>query len=505
MPESIVQGLFGISPYEVEQQQNAGMFKAADQYAAQTPFQQATGQMYRAGGMFGGAGAEAAGMANPRVQEAQQVQAIMQQIDPSSADGLTKGALLANQMKNPRLAYMLAQAAQKRRMEEADIKQKEAHAKYWEQGGAKKTLDNIAALSDKEMASKLMVTFNTAQLASKDMNFPDEESRAAWVDAQVSRAKVQYMAANPNAGKSGAAPMPPAALAAPGTVPQQKFVAQEPSPAGFPVVSPVEQTKRNAERIAVLLSELEKDPTNPALIQEISNAKAASESGKPFDEFKLRNVPVPTMAVSAEAKARAKATGEKDPAILSRAAAATEGGKGITESNLKQHERVKVSAASLPKIIALEQQLQKGDVTTGLAADFRIATNKMLALLGGREGAKKATDSEIADVMMGSDVFPLIQSLGIGARGMDTPAERDFMRKVLTGSLSLEKGTLLEMTRFRKEALQREIDQWNSRREKGELNSYFADTSQTNENVKVPAAKASSAIRKYNPATGKIE
>jgi len=141
---------------------------------------------------------------------------------------------------------------------------------------------------------------------------------------------------------------------------------------------------------------------------------------------------------------------------------------------------------SIPKIDTLIDQLNRGDVTTGTAADIRLGFAKAQALLGGKDAAKNASDTEIADVLMGSDVFPLIQSLGIGARGMDTPAERDFLRKVMTGTLTLEKDTLLKMAQLRKQALQRDIDRWDSRIDKGELDSYFKNTGRTKEKIGTP-------------------
>ncbi len=51
--------------------------------------------------------------------------------------------------------------------------------------------------------------------------------------------------------------------------------------------------------------------------------------------------------------------------------------------------------------------------------------------------------------MTGSDVFPMISSLGIGARGLDTPAERDFLISVMTGLPNMTIDTLKYMTKFR--------------------------------------------------------
>jgi hypothetical protein len=95
--------------------------------------------------------------------------------------------------------------------------------------------------------------------------------------------------------------------------------------------------------------------------------------------------------------------------------------------------------------------------------------------------------------MMGSEVFPLIQSLGIGARGMDTPAEKDFLRSVLTGSLKLEKGTLLKMAQLRKEALQGGVDSWNSSVDSGSRDRFF-------ETTKIPKAKLGVTNRAAAPS-----
>jgi hypothetical protein len=91
--------------------------------------------------------------------------------------------------------------------------------------------------------------------------------------------------------------------------------------------------------------------------------------------------------------------------------------------------------------------------------------------------------------MMGSEVFPMIKALGIGARGMDTPAERDFMRKVLTGEISLNKGTLVEMARMRKRVAERAIDRWNKRVDKGELDKFFEASGVAKERIGLPTAE----------------
>lgn len=114
----IVQGLFGPTPMQVQQQQQMMLDRNAELYAAQDPFQRAAGQMYRAGGGLAAPVAGMMGMSNPQLEEAKVSQAIMSQVDSTTAEGLAKGAMMANKAGQPRLAFMLAQAAQKKKSED---------------------------------------------------------------------------------------------------------------------------------------------------------------------------------------------------------------------------------------------------------------------------------------------------------------------------------------------------------------------------------------------------
>jgi hypothetical protein len=74
---------------------------------------------------------------------------------------------------------------------------------------------------------------------------------------------------------------------------------------------------------------------------------------------------------------------------------------------------------------------------------------------------------------MGAEVFPLIKQLGIGARGLDTPAEREFLRKVMTGMIPLNKETLLKMARDRRKASVGRMQEHDDRMDKGGMNSFY--------------------------------
>lgn len=116
---NIVSSLFGHTPIEIQQAQQAQIDASADRYASQQPFQRAAGQMFRAGAGLAQPVAGMLGMTNPQMEEARAAQDIMSQVDATSAEGLARGAMIANRMGQPRLAFQLAQAAQQQRASEA--------------------------------------------------------------------------------------------------------------------------------------------------------------------------------------------------------------------------------------------------------------------------------------------------------------------------------------------------------------------------------------------------
>lgn len=86
--DSIVAGLFGLSPYQVQQQRQVQIGSNANQYAQLEPFQQANQMLYKGGAGLGQVGAGMMGMQDPAVVEAQQRQAVMQGADTSTPEGL---------------------------------------------------------------------------------------------------------------------------------------------------------------------------------------------------------------------------------------------------------------------------------------------------------------------------------------------------------------------------------------------------------------------------------
>ena len=108
------------------------------------------------------------------------------------------------------------------------------------------------------------------------------------------------------------------------------------------------------------------------------------------------------------------------------------------------------------------------DVDTGFGAEFRQNIRRIQGLFSDdKERIKTLSDTELLNSALGQDVFGAISSLGIGARGLDTPAERIFLQKVLAGDTTLEQDTLLRMAAIRRKSAENQIADWNNILESG--------------------------------------
>ena len=229
------------------------------------------------------------------------------------------------------------------------------------------------------------------------------------------------------------------------------------------------------------------DPTKLIL----SGNKMAMTAGKALQDKSTADKPYFTYASTPQGIVKLDARGKADPAFVSvgssvvqkseqdpthqgAIAGAKEAGKGAGEYNMDQYKTAESAADNIARIDALITHIDKSDAITGLGADVFKNIERAKALLGNKAAQGKVTDTELLDIMMGSEVFPMIKSLGIGAKGMDTPAEREFMRKVLTGEISLNKDTIRQMAQIRKDIAVRAVDKFNTRVDSGELDQFFS-------------------------------
>lgn len=131
------------------------------------------------------------------------------------------------------------------------------------------------------------------------------------------------------------------------------------------------------------------------------------------------------------------------------------------------------AAESMPKIQDTLKLLREGDAVTGIGADIRLNIERVKAQFLKNKGSMSAVkDTELLDAFLGSEVFPMISALGIGARGLDTPAEREFLRGVFTGTIAMSKETLIELTEVRERIAQRAVDKYNKKLSEGYFKNF---------------------------------
>lgn len=171
-------------------------------------------------------------------------------------------------------------------------------------------------------------------------------------------------------------------------------------------------------------------------------------------------------------------------------------GTDAAEVDVKQHESAIAASENISKIDTLLTHLKTSDAITGMGAELLKNIERAKVFLSDSEKAgRKVSDTELLDVMMGSEVFPLIGALGIGARGLDTPAEREFLRQVMSGSIPMNKQTLIRMTEIRRDVAKRAIDRFNKRVESGELDRYFEITGRPKQKITVNTQAQPKRIR----------
>jgi hypothetical protein len=88
--------------------------------------------------------------------------------------------------------------------------------------------------------------------------------------------------------------------------------------------------------------------------------------------------------------------------------------------------------------------------------------------LSDKEAGVEVTNNQYLDSLVGGDVFNAIADLGIGARGIDTPAEKDFLLEVVTGKRSLSKDALIAITEMRIKNTEKSVNKFNDYLSKGD-------------------------------------
>jgi len=149
-------------------------------------------------------------------------------------------------------------------------------------------------------------------------------------------------------------------------------------------------------------------------------------------------------------------------------------GKYGVEKNTQIFDAGQKAVQNIGKINETLNLLEQGSATTGLGADIINNINRTQVLFtGSKKKIYEVSDTELLNSLLGADVFPQIGALGIGAKGLDTPAEREFLRQVMTGTINMNKETLLRLTKLRKKYEERSLGDYNKAVDEGQLDELF--------------------------------
>ena len=148
-------------------------------------------------------------------------------------------------------------------------------------------------------------------------------------------------------------------------------------------------------------------------------------------------------------------------------------------------------AQAAPKNIAKIDEalgiLKSGGAVTGFGAENRLNLERAMSLFGNDvKAGKRVVDTQILDALLGSDVFPSLQSMGLGSKNIDTPAEREFIRQVITGTIQLDNDALIRLTQIRRNVETNAIKEYNQKLGSGKFDKYSKAADQKLEKIEVP-------------------
>lgn len=156
-------------------------------------------------------------------------------------------------------------------------------------------------------------------------------------------------------------------------------------------------------------------------------------------------------------------------------------GKLLVEGDVEVYRNAPKAARRVSDLNNTADAIIRGAVSegkegfeTGPFAEFRKSVDSFLVGFGNRDEkvVNRLNDAQLIDATLGADVFGAIGELGIGARGLDTPNEREFLRQVLTGTTQTTPAALLYMTYLRQKIQKGIIDTYNEYLDSGVYGKY---------------------------------
>jgi hypothetical protein len=272
---------------------------------------------------------------------------------------------------------------------------------------------------------------------------------------------------------------------------------QPPQPENpFSKINPKDYTQESVARFTQTQNPADLVPARPMSVGpagqifdpfRVQPGQVLQDPNKPFNmgpQGPQANVPYQDYA---RELAKSGATQVKVPVNLAGNKYAEVVGTKSAERDIGQHESATAAIDNVAKLDMVLNHLQTSEAITGMGSELLLSLERAKQLVMKDEASgKKVSDTELLDALLGSDVFPMIKALGIGARGLDTPAEREFLRNVMTGTTPLNKETLIRMSKLRRDIASRAVEKWNDRVDSGELDRYFELTQSPKKRLEMP-------------------
>lgn len=225
----------------------------------------------------------------------------------------------------------------------------------------------------------------------------------------------------------------------------------------------------------------------------LAEPKEGKESFRPMTADEKKNAGLPAdrpYQISTTGKIQDIGTGPQvvNQILPAETAQQTGYGKFGVEENTAIFKAGQTAVKNIGKINETLNLLEKGDATTGIGADLINNVNRaQLLFTDSKKKINQVSDTELLNSLLGADVFPQIGALGIGAKGLDTPAEREFLRQVMTGTITMNKDTLVRLTKLRKKYEERSLSDYNKAVDEGQLDSLFKYSGLPKRKLSAPA------------------
>lgn len=173
--------------------------------------------------------------------------------------------------------------------------------------------------------------------------------------------------------------------------------------------------------------------------------------------------------------------------------------EGAAKEDMEAYNAARRAAEDLSRDYEIESLLNEGEPVTGYMAEVGLEYNRIKAKVAGdKQAASKVQSTELLNALLGQEVFSTLSLLGLASKNIDTPAEREYLREVIAGTIPLNDDTLREMARIRVNVKERAVDRFNERIKRGELDSYF----QAAGRQKRPIEKPARPTRRAAPPSG---